>query len=65
LSQKREKITDLPDKWLDSFRKKPLWKRCHDRGILVVWSLREEEFFNQLNGHDFIRNHIIGEKFRC
>jgi hypothetical protein len=66
LLQKRgEKIDHLPDKWLSSFKKKEKWIRCKDRGILVVWSLGEDNFFKKLYGKDFIRHHLIGEKYRC
>ncbi len=60
-----EKITNLPDRWLSSYKSTVKWIRCKDDGILIVWSLDEDKLFNKLYGKGFIRHHIIGEKYRC
>jgi len=65
VSCKDGSIANLPDRWLLSFKKNMKWIRCKDAGILIVWSLDEDRFFNKLYGKDFIRHHIIGEKCRC
>jgi len=55
----------MPDKWLYSFKKDVRWIRCKDNGILIVWSLREDRCFKTLYGNDFIKYHIIGDRYGC
>ena len=63
LQKNGEKIIDLPDKWIASF-KNIAWKRTDTNNCLIIWSENEQDYFNSFyDGADkFIEAHIIKGK---